>query len=277
MIAYYRTMLRIMAALSPKAAAKSAFRLYCTPLRRSAGKEPSVFKEGSSFEMDVQGHRVYGHRWNETAKKKILIIHGFESSSKNFERYVSLLTRKNFQVVTFDAPAHGRSSGKQITLPLYLTTVNHINDLYGPFDGFVSHSFGGLTLSHFLEGSGSGPDTRAVLIAPATETSSTVDSFFQFLHLSDAIRPAFDKLIYELGGQWPEYYSVRRALHQVKARVLWLHDEDDELTPFADAVKVLEDNHPNVTFRITKGLGHRRIYRDNEVLKEVVDFFGPDA
>jgi len=35
---------------------------------------------------------------------------------------------------------------------------------------------------------------------------------------------------------------------------------------------VKEANYPNVEFVITKGLGHRRIYRDNKVVKAIVEF-----
>jgi hypothetical protein len=37
-------------------------------------------------------------------------------------------------------------------------------------------------------------------------------------------------------------------------------------------MKVKEDNHPNIEFVITKGLGHRRIYRENKVVRRIVEF-----
>ena len=36
--------------------------------------------------------------------------------------------------------------------------------------------------------------------------------------------------------------------------------------------KVREENYPHIRFVITKGLGHRRIYRENKVSREVIDF-----
>jgi hypothetical protein len=61
-------------------------------------------------------------------------------------------------------------------------------------------------------------------------------------------------------------------MRHITAQVLWYHDEEDQLTPFSDAVKVTEEGYPNLVFRTTKGLGHRRIYRDNEVIKDVMRF-----
>jgi TAP-like protein. len=70
-----------------------------------------------------------------------------------------------------------------------------------------------------------------------------------------------------------EWYSISRAIKNVDASVLWLHDEDDNTTPYADAKKVSDKNYPNVTFVTTKGLGHSRIYRDPNISQQVIDFF----
>ncbi len=116
------------------------------------------------------------------------------------------------------------------------------------------------------------PITRVALIAPATETTSAIDSFFKFLDLRPEIRKDFDQLIFDKSGHWPSHFSVRRAMQQVQAQVLWFHDEQDELTPLSDALKVRDDQHPNLSFVITQGLGHRAIYRDNKVVKQVIEF-----
>jgi len=110
------------------------------------------------------------------------------------------------------------------------------------------------------------------LIAPATETNTAVDQFFNLMQLNGEVRKEFDKLIIELGGHTIEWYSIRRAIKNIKAEVLWLHDEDDQQTPLSDALKVKKENLPNIKFIITKGLGHSRIYRDAETVKRILDF-----
>jgi hypothetical protein len=110
------------------------------------------------------------------------------------------------------------------------------------------------------------------LIAPATETITAIDTFFTFLQLDPALRPEFDKLIFKKGGVSPAWYSIKRAMKHIRARVLWLHDEDDDTTPLSDVLKVKAENYSNIEFVITKGLGHRRIYRDNRVASSIVEF-----
>lgn len=201
-----------------------------------------------------------------------MIIHGFESSVKNFDRYIVPLMRKGYEVLAFDGPAHGRSSGKRVTMPAYKSMLEAVIRHFGPVNSFIAHSFGGLALAHLLEALPHDAGTKAVFIAPATETVTAIDSFFRFLDLNDEIRREFDQLIVEKSGVAPEHFSVRRALKQVKATLLWIHDDTDEITPLKDALAVKADGHPNIHFEITHGLGHRKIYRDNKVVKQIIDF-----
>ncbi|MFM7838591.1 MAG: hypothetical protein ACKO6K_03410, partial [Chitinophagaceae bacterium] len=83
---------------------------------------------------------------------------------------------------------------------------------------------------------------------------------------------AFDELILQQSGFPASHFSIARALPGITAQVLWIHDEDDELTPLQDALRVKDKQLPHLQFSITKGLGHRKIYRDNRVVKQIIDF-----
>jgi len=269
---YLRARLNIIAVVSKKRAAKKAFEIFATPYRKSKKKTPPVFSTGEKISFELDGITIKGYRFNHPQENRLLIVHGFESTVKNFDRYITPFVRKGYEVLAFDAPAHGRSGGKQITLPLYINMLEEICRLYGPVNRFLSHSFGGLALAHLLEKLNPDETTKAVFIAPATETTTAIDSFFKFLDLKDEIRKPFDQLILDRSGVPPSHYSVRRAVTNINASILWIHDEEDELTPLKDALKVKEDNHPNIEFVITNGLGHRRIYRENKVVKQIVEF-----
>lgn len=271
-LGYIRTKFKLLSAISKKKAAAEAFALFCTPQQRNLKKPPRVFSEAENLQLKVEEITVKGWRWNHPSPKKALIIHGFESSVVNFDRYIRPLIRKGYEVLAFDAPAHGRSGGKQINAPLFRKTIRAICKEFGPADAFLAHSFGGLAVCLALEEMNHTAATKLVLVAPATETITAIDSFFRFLQLDPAIRVEFDKLIIRKGGVSPGWYSIRRAMQHIRAGVLWIHDADDETTPLQDALKVRDENHPNIRFVITKGLGHRRIYRDNKVTREIVDF-----
>jgi pimeloyl-ACP methyl ester carboxylesterase len=276
-IGYVRAHLHILTLVSPRQAAKKAFSLFCTPRRKSGKKPPPLFDKGEALSFRLGDHAVRGHRWlphqaSTTTLKKVLITHGFESSSRNFEQYVHAFLKKGYEVLAFDAPAHGRSGGRQITLPLYVDMIRTVHDRYGPIHSFMGHSLGGLALSLFLESIPHDRNTRLVLISPPVEMVSAVDRLFQMLELDAGVRTSFDEYAYHHSNRPFSWFSLRRTLHGIRAEVLWLHDEDDDVTPLADTLPVKEDGHPNIRWVTTKGLGHRKIYRDAGVMRQVTDF-----
>ncbi len=271
-INYIRAKLNLMAVLSKKRAARKALDLFCTPFKKSKKELPAIFNKAEQLTVTVKGIAVRGFRWNKGGTKRILILHGFESSSKNFEAYINPLVDKNYEVLAFDAPAHGLSGGRQITLPVYIETIRTIYFELGTIQGFISHSFGGLALTHFIEKIPHDGNTKLALIAPATETKTAIDTFFRFLQLGSDVRKEFEKLILQKSGVQPNFFSISRALEHIKASILWVHDRDDDVTPLQDVEPVMDKHYPNLQFMITAGLGHRKIYRDSRVIQAVVEF-----
>ncbi|MDO6434493.1 alpha/beta hydrolase [Flavitalea sp. BT771] len=278
---YVRAKLHILSLVSPERAAKKAFQLFCTPRRKSPTKLPPLFEKGENLSFRLEDHVVRGHRWlphqaSSDSLKKALIVHGFESSSRNFEQYVGALLKKGYEVLAFDAPAHGLSGGRRITLPLYTDMIRTVYDQYGPVHAFMGHSLGALALALFLESIPHDDTTRMALIAPAVEATFAVDMFFQLLELSDEVRTAFEAYEYHLYGLPFSWFSLRRTLDKIKADILWVQDEEDTITPLKDTLPVKEERRPNIRFIITRGLGHRKIYRDMKVVQQVVAFLSED-
>ena len=273
---YLRARLNMLAVISKKKAAAKAFDIFCTPFYKSRKEDPPVFKQGAALSINIKGITVRGYKWNQGGTKRVLILHGFESSVKNFDAYITALIAKNYEVLAFDAPAHGISSGKQITLPLYIYMIETIYYMFGGIQGFIAHSFGGLAVTHVIEKLPIEQEARLVLIAPATEADTAIDSFFRFLQLGESVKREFKNIIYEKSGVTSSWFSVPRALQHIQSPVLWIHDEDDDITPLADVQPVMQLGRSNISFFITRGLGHKKIYRDNRVVQKVIDFLSED-
>jgi alpha-beta hydrolase superfamily lysophospholipase len=257
---------------SKKRAAQKTFHIFCKPRRKSMLSIPSIFSRAEKLSVSVKGCAVNGFRWNTGAPKKLLILHGFESASKNFEAYIQPFIDKNYEVMAFDAPAHGVSEGSQITLPLFIETIRTIDLQFGPIQGFMAHSFGGLALVHYVETIPHHEQIKMALIAPATETKTAIDNFFEILRLGEGIKKEFNKMIEAISGKPAEYFSIPRALQQIKARILWVQDRDDDITPMKDMEHLMDNHNANLQFLITTGLGHRKVYRNGKVINAIVDF-----
>ena len=268
-----RTKFKVVSKLSKKKAAEQAFDLFVTPQSRVRKSPSIIIQKAEPLTFDFGGLKTYGYRWNhEKGEKKLLILHGHESSAVNFDHYVLPMAKKGYEVVAFDAPAHGKSEGKRINALDYKNFIKEVIARYGPFASFISHSFGGLALSLTLEETPHDETWKAVLIAPATESTTAINHFFTFLKLDDDVRKEFDELITKANNKPASWYSVSRASEHIKAQILFLQDKQDQLTPLADVEPIIAKNYPTFQFVITDGLGHRKIYKDKNTVKLVSQF-----
>ncbi|RYY57183.1 MAG: alpha/beta fold hydrolase, partial [Chitinophagaceae bacterium] len=215
---------------------------------------------------------IRGYRWNKGAPVRALVVHGFESSVVNFETYVAALVKKGYEVLAFDAPAHGKSAGKRMHVLDYRDFLHFVQQEFGPATRFVAHSVGALALCLCIAETPDNRHMRLALIAPLTETTSTFRLFSEFLQLAPAVRKELDQIILSISGHNLQWFSVSRALAGIRSEVLWHHDRTDLITPFSDLAPVIASNHPNVDFVFTEGLGHRRIYRDEKVITRIIEF-----
>ncbi|OIR13300.1 alpha/beta hydrolase family protein [mine drainage metagenome] len=274
-IKYYKTKLNTIALVSPRLAAEKALDLFCTPFgKRNKLHAPPVFHHAEKLSFELKDSIIInGWRWksDRSDAKKILIAHGFNSNSYKFEKYVLHLQTEGFEVLAFDAPAHGMSEGKRVNALLYRDMILEIEKKYGQLFGIMAHSLGGLSAA--LAAEKIKTLEKLVLIAPATETYRAVDNFFTLIQLNHSFKKEFEEVLMEFAGYPISYFSVSRAITNITANTLWLHDTEDFTCSFEDVLPVQKMNLPSLQFYITNGLGHSRIYKENKVIKAIVSFF----
>jgi pimeloyl-ACP methyl ester carboxylesterase len=271
-IGYYKTKIKTIRLVSKNKAAEKAFELFCTPYSgKPKRKKPPVFNSAEKIYLNINQLVVRGWLWHATKYngKTILIAHGFDSCSYKFDSYIEPLTKAGFNVVAFDAPAHGVSDGKTLNALLYknmlLTAVNNYS-----IDIIIAHSLGALAAALAAEEITS--LQKLILIAPATETQRAIDNFFSFVTLGNAIKQDVEHLIKEIAQQPINHFSVNRIVAKINIPVLWIHDESDWICPIEDIKPTQAKNYPHVTFFITKHFGHSSIYRKQPVMQKVLEF-----
>ncbi|UEG49304.1 alpha/beta hydrolase [Ferruginibacter lapsinanis] len=272
--AFFRRKIKFIAAFSKQKAAEEAFKILCTPFPPDRDTMPLIYQQAKSVKFVLHGKKVRGYRWkNSGSVKRVLIIHGFSSASHRFEKYIISLLNRGFEVLAFDAPAHGRSQGRTINALDYRDMIVKAIDRFGPIDHFIAHSFGGLALCLALEDIKDNEKFKVALIAPATETTTTIRNMLGMLKISDkSMMNEIENLIFKVSHQQIEWFSIKRAMNKIRSSVLWVHDKDDEITPYADVVELEEKQLPNITFYVTNGLGHHKIYNNDDVREQVINF-----
>lgn len=271
-IKVFRARLQLLAAISKKRAGNEAFRIFCTPYFRIAYQQ-SQFQHAEKLSFRFGSIKTVGYRWNKGGTKKLLIIHGFRSASVNFLHFAALLIEKDYEIVAFDGPAHGLSEGKSLNAMEYTNFITALCGQFGPFDSFLSHSFGGLAVSMHLANLPENAHIKTVLIAPAANSKQLIEFFFKEMRIKDPfVQKHFYANIHRLSGKEIDWFSIARCVHAIQGSVLWVHDRDDTVTPIQDALDIQETGPANFGFLFTSGLGHRRIYRDKEVVSAIINF-----
>lgn len=273
-IKYYRTKLHLLQSFSPQKAADYALKLFFTPYNPCHNVErPAIFHKGEKLSFRHHENNIHGFRWKSTLAnaKTVLICHGMNSCSYRFEKYIQLLLQHNYHVLAFDAQAHGQSEGKILNALIYSEIILAIEKLYGPLYGIIAHSLGGMAATFAMEQLNC-TNKKVVIIAPATETSSSLNGFFHLLKLSPSLRPHVEVAITKVRGNDVAWYSSARAVQHIQSKVLWIHDKDDTICVYKDTLPIQKMQLPHVEFMITKGLGHNKIYRDAQVQKTIMKF-----
>ncbi|MBT8299718.1 MAG: alpha/beta hydrolase, partial [Maribacter sp.] len=101
----------VLATFSSKMAAKKAFALFCTPRKGKVRPEQQGFLEqAKSHRLKVMGLELQTYRWQGN-KETILLMHGWESNAFRWRNLISFLKKEDYNIIAFDAPAHGDSTG----------------------------------------------------------------------------------------------------------------------------------------------------------------------
>ncbi|CAD7842468.1 MAG: hypothetical protein [Olavius algarvensis Delta 4 endosymbiont] len=221
---------------------------------------------GRPFQFQVHGKTIHGWQWGRGPG--ILFVHGWNSRGIHFGHFFRNLLDNGYRIVTYDAPAHGKSQGRQTNFFEIVDAVKaFFNQAAAPdINGIVAHSLGaGAVINHLAECE---TDIEAVLLAPAMQPGKLLREAFGRHGIP---RPVSEKLIADLERQYG--YSLQRQsphllVRRVTSRVLIIHDRDDRTTPYADVRHVSEQSNQMV-LHSTSGLGHKRLLYNPEIVELV--------
>ena len=115
-------------------------------------------------------------------------------------------------------------------------------------------------------------DCRLVLVAPAPGIAQAFDEWASRLQLPSDLLREVEAYAKETSGHPLGWYSLRRVIGSIGGDVLVVQDEGDAVVPLGEAKLIQQDRHPNIRFLFTTGLGHKKVYKDQEVLDQIVDF-----
>ncbi len=239
--------------------------LYNTPLRekmmdKSAQKEMLAVPE---INKDIMVY-TYGY-----SKRKVLLVHGWSGRGTQLYAIADKLLENGFMTISFDAPAHGKSTGKTTMMPEFIASVKVLGEKFGPFEIAIGHSLGGITiLNNIRQGL---KVQKAITIGSSDKISDIIADFVKSIQLKPAMAIRIKKSLSKTFNEDIEFYSASQAAKNVKIKTLIVHDEADYEVPVSSAYSIRQSLELG-DILITKGLGHRQILKSKEVIEEIIKF-----
>ena len=235
--------------------------------------ELSVPGGGEPFEVLAQGHAVRGVVWGHGPV--VYLVHGWGGRGSQFGALVEPLVESGHRVVMFDAPAHGDSdhgpAGPRRTNGVeFAKALDAVFCRFGPAEAVVAHSMGTISTYLALRFGWLGAE-RLVFVAPMVEFTGLLDQFQEALGFGPRSRRALERGVEEFVGIPVVEFDARvQSAHVEPLPTLVITDRGDRQTPYADVVDFAASiDVPLIT---TEGLGHRKILRDPETVRTIVEF-----
>lgn len=251
----------------PSGASNVARKLMMTP-RKS---EPRDWEQGMP-EPDQEialDHGAYLSIWHG-GPMGVLFIHGWEGRITQFTPLMKKLDRSLFTFYALHPPGHGLSQEGESHPGRFIESIRGAMAVIGaPIHAAVGHSMGAGVLGYIQ--AHDQPFRRLVLVAGPAHFEGVLRRFSTFLGLGTLAEKRFLAAVESRVGLPAEKLDLRAFGNRITQPVLVVHDHDDKEIPFSDGLQ-LSRALPSAHLLDTKGLGHRRILRDEKVIESVNEF-----
>ncbi len=262
---------KVLYLLSPALATKYAIKLFATPIKHKSPKREWHMEEEAVLEkikLPNSNKEITSYQYGKS-DKKILLAHGWSGRGTQLVKIADALLKNGYSTISFDAPAHGKSAGKQSNMVEFIEAIHLLEEEHGPFEFAIGHSLGGMAVLNAI--SQNLAVKKAICIGCADLVSDIVDDFITKLKLDNSISKKIQQFYENKIGRTMNSYSSSTVATKIKIPVLVIHDHQDLEVPYSCATNIC-NTLSNGTLFATSNLGHRKILGDTQVIKQIITF-----
>lgn len=269
-----RAALAVTQKLWPALAVTTAYRLFGTPLPLKWRQRQAPTADGSvaSWPFERASITVY-EPLRAPGSPVALLVHGWGGHAGDLLPMAAAVAAAGLRPVLLEMPAHGRSAGVVSNLPQFTRAIEYAagrlrqrGDVIAMLAG---HSLGASAAA--LAASRGVDAARLLLLAPPASPRAFTFYFARVFGLSETVRAAMQERIEAREAVLMQQFEPAAVGPRIRIPTLVVHDRGDRVNAFADGqayVAAIE----GARLLATEGLGHRRLLRDQTVLRQITDF-----
>ena len=254
--------------ISTKLASKKALKLFSSPRKGRYNDVNKRIIETAFFEEITHNNQdIAIYRWVGKGKT-VLLAHGWESNTSRWEYLLEDLKAQDYNIVSLDAPAHGRSDGKQFNAILYSEFINVVAKKFQP-EILIGHSVGGMASVFCLHNHKLPSIKKLVLLGAPAHFTGVFSRYKQMMGFNNRISNALDSIVLERFGKPVDYFSSANFTKSIEAKGLIIHDKKDKIIPYEDG-QLIASLYKNSELISTSGFGHG--LKDKSLTPKIIEF-----
>lgn len=257
----------------PNKAAQVAYKIFSTPRTRAKHRiSDEILESAKLFEVLYGKQILKGYEWGK-GEKTVLLVHGWESRGTAMRSFVRSLTAAGFRVVAMDGPAHGNSDGKSTNIFEFGGAVRAFINQIGDVHGIITHSFGGASTMYALGTIDTSVSVKKLILTGVPNSIELIwKSAVNTLNLPNEVAQNFKRLLEaKVNTTMEEADSAETKNRMNVGEVLIVHDTEDIIVPFSEAVKNYEDIDNSNLLEVSN-YGHYRMLKNPDLVQAITDF-----
>ncbi|MBZ9627999.1 alpha/beta hydrolase [Psychroflexus sp. CAK1W] len=254
--------------IKPEKAVFKAYELFSSPRKGQIKPEQEIFlNKAKTTSIEYNSNKIQTYHWKGEGKT-VILIHGWDSNTHRWKDLIKDLQKENYNIIAFDAPAHGYSEGKLLNVLMYSKCLNRMLKLYRT-EFVIGHSVGAMAIVYNQYLKQSSFVEKLVLLGAPSEMSAIMSDYKRILRLSDKFMRALEAYFKEKFDYNFSEFSIAGFAKNIEKEALIIHDEFDRVAS-VEAAKAIHKNLKHSRLKITEGAGHS--LNKDEIRKEILNF-----
>ena len=282
-----RTIVATASKFAPALAADLAYWLFCKPRavaglseeqRSLANIASTKLASASATRLRYSDGEVQTYLFRAKANiargKTIILVHGWTGEARYMLGFVDPLLASGFDVVCFDLPAHGKSTGLLTNFQQCAASLQAVANHFPGVYGIVAHSFGAPVTGLALDIARTSPSRfdvcKIALIAAPNTSADIVRKFGVAIGLNLKAQRGFEATLERVCDCSLDDFTGSKYFARINRPMLVLHSKDDREVPYEQGLKY--QSLSNCRFVPLNSLGHRDILHAPKVMRAVSKF-----